>query len=130
CTRCARARVVILTIGSFDLCSLTIGNFHYREMMLVRDYTKLSEDGAMSPAFDSVFSLEPKHTEDEPPAPLPLAEQFPVIPCDAAQAAAVARSRDGRSFLIQGPPGTWKIPDDHQPDRRLRRPGKTRPVRL
>jgi predicted DNA-binding WGR domain protein len=93
---------------SFDLCSLTLGNFHYRKMTLVRDYTKLSEDGATSPAFDSVFSLEPKHTDDQPLAPLPLPEQFPVIPCDAAQAAAVARSRDGRSFIIQGPPGTGK----------------------
>jgi predicted DNA-binding WGR domain protein len=93
---------------SFDLCSLTLGNFHYRKMTLVRDYTKLAEDGATSPAFDSVFSLDPKHTDDQAPAPLPLHEQFPVIPCDAAQAAAVTRSRDGRSFIIQGPPGTGK----------------------
>ena len=93
---------------AFDLCSLTLGNFHYRKMTLVRDYTKLADDGAISPAFDSVFSLEPKHADDSAAAPLPLREQFPVIPCDSAQAAAVARSRDGRNFIIQGPPGTGK----------------------
>jgi predicted DNA-binding WGR domain protein len=93
---------------SFDLCSLTLGNFHYRKMTLVRDYAKLGDDNIINPAFDSVFSLEPKRHEDANRPPLPLREQFPVIPCDAAQAAAVARSRDGLSFIIQGPPGTGK----------------------
>lgn len=93
---------------AFDLCSLTLGNFHYRKMTLVRDYAKLGDDALVNPAFDSVFSLEPKRHDDAPRQPLPLREQFPVIPCDAAQAAAVARSRDGLSFIIQGPPGTGK----------------------
>src|SRR5581483_1720615 len=47
-------------------------------------------------------------TEDASVRALPLPEQFQVIPCDAAQAAAIARSRDGHSFIIQGPPGTGK----------------------
>ena len=93
---------------NFDLCSLTLGNFHYRKMTLVRDYAKLGEDDIVNPAFDSVFSLDPKRNDDASRTPLPLREQFPVIPCDAAQAAAVARSRDGLSFIIQGPPGTGK----------------------
>jgi predicted DNA-binding WGR domain protein len=93
---------------AFDLCSLTLGNFHYRKMTLVRDYAKLGDDSLVNPAFDSVFSLEPKRHDDAHRPPLPLREQFPVIPCDAAQAAAVARSRDGLSFIIQGPPGTGK----------------------
>jgi predicted DNA-binding WGR domain protein len=93
---------------SFDLCSLTLGNFHYRKMTLVSDYTKLSEAEVANPAFDSIFSAEPKPAESTSRPILALSEQFPVIPCDAAQAAAVARARDGSSFIIQGPPGTGK----------------------
>lgn len=92
---------------SFDLCSLTLGNFHYRKMTLVRDYSKLTESDRPNPSFDAVFSVAPRPADDVAAA-LPLVEQFPVIPCDAAQAAAVARARTGRSFIIQGPPGTGK----------------------
>lgn len=92
---------------SFDLCSLTLGNFHYRKMTLVRDYSKLTESDRPNPSFDAVFSVEPRPADREFPS-LPLVEQFPVIPCDAAQSAAVARARTGRSFIIQGPPGTGK----------------------
>lgn len=92
---------------TFDLCSLTLGNFHYRKMTLVRDYTKLTEADRPNPSFDAVFSLEPRLADEESPV-VHIADQFPVIPCDAAQAAAVARARTGRSFIIQGPPGTGK----------------------
>jgi len=92
---------------SFDLCSLTLGNFHYRKMTLVRDYSKLTETDRPNPSFDAVFSMDPRPADGDSPS-LPLVEQFPVIPCDAAQAAAVARARTGRSFIIQGPPGTGK----------------------
>ncbi len=93
---------------AFDLCSFTLGNFHYRKMTLVSDYAKLSEVELPNPAFDAVFSRDPKPSEQPATKSLPLGEQFPVIPCDAAQAAAVARARDGGSFIIQGPPGTGK----------------------
>lgn len=93
---------------SYDLSAQTLGNFHYRKMTLVRDYAKIADDRITAPAFDALFSLEPKQTEDLATTPLALAEQFPVIPCDAAQAAAVARARQQHSFIIQGPPGTGK----------------------
>jgi predicted DNA-binding WGR domain protein len=92
----------------FDLCSLTLGNFNYRKMTLVRDYARLIETDMASRAFDSVFSLSPKPAEEAPPAELPLAEQSLVIPCDAAQASAISRARTGASYIIQGPPGTGK----------------------
>ncbi len=91
----------------FDLCSLTLGNFNYRKMTLVRDYTRLIETDLASRAFDSVFSLSPRPPAVEPP-PVALADQHPVIPCDAAQAGAIARARTGASYIIQGPPGTGK----------------------
>lgn len=91
----------------FDLCSLTLGNFNYRKMTLVRDYTNLIETDMASGAFDTVFSLSPKPAEETLP-PLELADQNLIISCDATQASAVARSRSGASYIIQGPPGTGK----------------------
>ncbi|HEY6226567.1 MAG TPA: AAA domain-containing protein, partial [Verrucomicrobiae bacterium] len=92
----------------FDLCSLTLGNFNYRKMTLVRDYTNLIETDLGSRAFDTIFSLTPKPPEETAPAPLPLGEQYLVISCDATQAGAIARARTGASYIIQGPPGTGK----------------------
>lgn len=91
----------------FDLCSLTLGNFNYRKMTLVRDYAKLIETDLASGAFDAVFSLAPRPPE-ETPAPLALGDQHLVIACDATQASAIARARTGASYIIQGPPGTGK----------------------
>ena len=92
----------------FDLCSLTLGNFNYRKMTLVRDYAKLIETDMASGAFDTVFSLTPKPAEQVPPPPLELADQHLVISCDATQTSAIARARTGASYIIQGPPGTGK----------------------
>src|SRR5687768_1850395 len=69
----------------FDLCSLTLGNFNYRKMTLVRDYARLIETDMASSAFDTIFSLTPKPQEETPPS-LPLSEQHLVISCDATQA--------------------------------------------
>ncbi len=91
----------------FDLCSLTVGNFNYRKMTLVRDYTRLIETDMASGAFDGVFSLAPKPAEEAPP-PLELSDLHLVIPCDATQASAINRARSGASYIIQGPPGTGK----------------------
>jgi hypothetical protein len=44
-------------VWEFDLCNLTLGNFKYRKMTLVRDYAKLIETDMASGAFDCVFSL-------------------------------------------------------------------------
>ena len=91
-----------------DLCSLTLGNFNYRKMTLVRDYTNLIDADQASVPFDTIFSLSPRPTEEEAPPPLPAAEQHLIIPCDATQASAIAKVRGGRSYIIQGPPGTGK----------------------
>jgi predicted DNA-binding WGR domain protein len=92
----------------FDLCSITLGNFNYRKMTLVRDYANLIETDSASAAFDNIFSLSPKRTEEPAPAPLELTDQHLIIPCDATQASAIARARSGQSYIIQGPPGTGK----------------------
>ena len=92
----------------FDLCGVTLGNFKYRKMSLVRDYTALVESQPECAAFDSIFSLVPKPIEKEPDAVPPLEERFHVVPCDPTQAASVAKAKLGGSYIIQGPPGTGK----------------------
>lgn len=91
-----------------DLCALTVANFNYRTMSLVRDFNELLADGATSAAFDRVFSLEPRPLDPPRPRTLPLTERYLVLPADDSQVAAVARAREGTSFVIQGPPGTGK----------------------
>jgi len=92
----------------FDLCSLTLGNFNYRKMTLVRDYTNLIETDMGSAAFDSIFSLVPRRSDEAPDKAIELADHYLVVPCDATQASAIAKARAGRSYIIQGPPGTGK----------------------
>lgn len=92
----------------FDLCSVTLGNFKYRKMSLVRDYRTLLEENPLNPAFDATFSLSPRSIDNDWPAPLELPERYHVVPCDPTQAAAISESRAGGSYIIQGPPGTGK----------------------
>ena len=93
---------------NFDLCSLTLGNFNYRKMTLVRDYTRLIETDMASGAFDSVFSLTPRPAQKNPRNLSNCRSSTSSFPCDATQASAIARARTGASYIIQGPPGTGK----------------------
>ena len=77
-------------------------------MSLVRDFTELVEGGTTCAAFDRVFSLEPRPLDPPHRRELPLTERYLVVPADDSQVAAVARAREGESFVIQGPPGTGK----------------------
>lgn len=91
-----------------DLTQVTLANFNYKKMSLVRDYAELLKAPAANPAFDLVFSIEPRELEAPAPAPLATGEQWSVVPSDATQNAAVGLARTQRSFIIQGPPGTGK----------------------
>jgi AAA domain/Protein of unknown function (DUF4011)/REase_MTES_1575 len=92
----------------FDLCSLTVSNFNYRKMTLVRDYTEIVSADQLSDSFDRIFSLDARPVDDAADFSLPLDQQHLIVPADETQRAAIARSRTGRSFIIQGPPGTGK----------------------
>jgi predicted DNA-binding WGR domain protein len=92
----------------FDLCRVTLGNFKYRKMTLVRDYAELLDDGVRNPSFDAVFSLAPRPVEKAPAVAAPMAERTHVVACDPTQASAIAFARTGASYIIQGPPGTGK----------------------
>lgn len=93
---------------TFDLCSVTLANFKYRKMSLVRDYDSLLADGPVNDAFESIFSLAPRPVERELPTVPSLDERFDVVPCDPTQAAAIEEAHTGKSYIIQGPPGTGK----------------------
>ena len=87
---------------------MTLGNFHYRKMSLVRDYTVLLDSSEDHSAFDAIFSLEPRDALAGSPGPLPIEESYPIVNCDPTQASAIALARIGKHFIIQGPPGTGK----------------------
>lgn len=91
----------------FDLCSLTLGNFNYRKMTLVRDYNVLLNEERENRVFDEVFSDEPQD-RGEPPRRPPLKEQHLIVDSDPTQVSAIAWAREGRNMIIQGPPGTGK----------------------
>ncbi len=93
---------------SFDLCSVTLANFRYRRMSLVRDYEALLANGMTNAAFDATFSLAPRPTANAPVDGRALADRFPVVPCDPTQARAISEAERGKTFIIQGPPGTGK----------------------
>lgn len=95
-------------LWNIDLCNLTIANFHYRRMSLVRDYEAILEEGLDNPAFDATFSITPRPAGRQLPLAPPLEERFDVVPCDPTQATAIAEARLGTSYIIQGPPGTGK----------------------
>jgi hypothetical protein len=93
----------------FDLCTVTLGNFQYRKISLVRDYNLLLErENAAHPAFDAIFSLVPRTPEAEQVAPPALREQATVVPADPTQMMAIGHARRTESYIIQGPPGTGK----------------------
>ena len=93
----------------FDLCSLTLGNFNYRKMSLVRDYNTLLETSQASRPFDAIFSEAPRATElPAPAAATGHAGRFPVVACDPTQLRAIAAAETGESYIVQGPPGTGK----------------------
>jgi hypothetical protein len=92
----------------FDLCSMTLGNFNYRKMTLVRDYTNLIAGEQVTPSFEQLFTQEPRSFEAESAAHPPLSDCYHVVDCDPTQARAIATSAERESVIIQGPPGTGK----------------------
>ncbi len=92
----------------FDLCNVTLSNFRYRKMSLVRDYETLVAESPPNPAFEAAFSLVPRPVRDQTPAAPPLSDRYDVVPCDPTQATSIAQARVGDSYIIQGPPGTGK----------------------
>ncbi len=92
----------------FDLCGVTLGNFRYRKMSLVRDYSALMENYVAHPGFEAIFSPEPRPARPVGQEPPPLEESYPIVACDPTQASAIGFAHTGKDYIIQGPPGTGK----------------------
>ncbi|TKK78127.1 DUF4011 domain-containing protein [Kribbella jiaozuonensis] len=90
-----------------DLCAVSLANFNYRTLGLVRDYDDLLTSGESAASFEQLFSDRPRPIGSTPPELAP-ADRHLVVPADGSQVAAIARARRGESFVIQGPPGTGK----------------------
>jgi hypothetical protein len=91
-----------------DLCSVSLANFSYRKMTLVRDYTELADNESAPHAnFEQLFSEDVRIGFDAFDFPA-TAQQYSVLPVDPSQQAAVLRARTEQSYVIQGPPGTGK----------------------
>ncbi len=96
------------THWEIDLCSVSLANFSYRKMTLVRDYAELAANSdSQQLNFEQLFTEEVRPKLSPPPLP-PLAQRYNVLPIDPSQRAAVLRGRSGQSYVIQGPPGTGK----------------------
>lgn len=95
-------------LWNFDLCSVTLANFHYRRISLVRDYEALAAKQRANGPFEATFAMTPRPVGRALPEAPPLADRFDVVPCDPTQATAIAEARRGESYIIQGPPGTGK----------------------
>ncbi len=91
-----------------DLTQVTLANFNYQKMSLVRDYNALIDAPVTQPALDQVFSIDPRPFAEQVPPPIPPSEHWGVVPSDATQDQALAFARSARSYIIQGPPGTGK----------------------
>ena len=68
------------TIWQVDTCNMTIGNFNYRKMSLVRDYNQIINESIKDEIFDSLFSDIPKKTQiPESNEDRQLADNYPII---------------------------------------------------
>ena len=96
------------TVWQIDTCNMTIGNFNYRKMSLVRDYNHIINESVKDEIFDTLFSDVPKKTQTLEKEDKLLKDSYPIISCDPTQTSAIELARSGESYIIQGPPGTGK----------------------
>ncbi len=90
-----------------DTTNMTLGNFNFRKMSLVKDYNDIIEAEIKDDVFEQLFSDLPVRQEEQN-YERNLASDFPIVPLDPTQNFAINQARTGKSYVIQGPPGTGK----------------------
>ena len=95
-------------VWEVDTCNMTLGNFKYRKMSLVRDYSEILKADIKDDVFDELFSDQPKNINLDAYKKTSLEELYPIIQSDPTQSQAVLKARSGENYIIQGPPGTGK----------------------
>lgn len=96
-------------LWEFDTCNMTLGNFNYKKMSLVRDYNEVIDDNINDAIFEQLFSDQPKNILNKQSEEKEnLKEKYHIISCDPTQSNAIKKAKSGESYIIQGPPGTGK----------------------
>lgn len=95
-------------VWEVDTCNITLGNFNYRKMSLVRDYNHIIDAEVSDDVFDQLFSEQPQLMYETFEEQRALKDNFPIITSDPTQTKAIVNARQGLSYIIQGPPGTGK----------------------
>ncbi len=96
-------------LWEFDTCNMTLGNFNYKKMSLVRDYNEVIDENIKDPIFEQLFSDQPKNILTKQDVEKEnLKEKYHIISCDPTQSNAIKMAKSGDSYIIQGPPGTGK----------------------
>jgi len=94
-------------VWEVDTCNMTIGNFNYRKMSLVRDYNEIINSNIKDEVFEQLFDELPKKLTSVNQK-ISLKDNYPIIASDPTQTSAIELARTGESYIIQGPPGTGK----------------------
>jgi superfamily I DNA and/or RNA helicase/predicted DNA-binding WGR domain protein len=92
----------------YDMCNITLGNFNYKKMSLVRDYATILDEDNENTIFSELFSDAPKKLENLEEKIDAYEDNFYVLNADATQAKAISKAKTGGNIIIQGPPGTGK----------------------
>jgi len=92
----------------FDVCNMVLGNFHYKKMSLVRDYSLVIDQKTQHHVIDALFDDQPRIFPEHAFNLNRPDDWYHVIAADPAQTRAILQSRAGYSYIIQGPPGTGK----------------------
>ncbi|MCB9260936.1 MAG: DUF4011 domain-containing protein [Flavobacteriales bacterium] len=97
-------------VWEVDACNLTLGNFNYRKMSLVRDFNQIIDSKIEDKLFEQLFSELPltANNGNEALSRSSLTQNYPIISADPTQTNAIELARSGTSYIIQGPPGTGK----------------------
>lgn len=110
-------REAIRDIDRWDVLEETkIGIFSFAKFLMWRDLMERSDDLLQNPVVDHLVNRPEKEFEPGAVFPDPAnldKERSPLqtycpLPADASQLAAVFAAADGRSFVLEGPPGTGK----------------------
>lgn len=95
-------------IWEIDTCNITLGNFNYRKMSLVKDYNDIVSSKTSNTIFEKLFDENPKTLTVEDNESFSFEKNYPIISADPTQTASILFARTGANYIIQGPPGTGK----------------------
>ena len=97
-------------LWEFNICNLSLGNFNYKKMSLVKDYNEIIDNNYTDSVFEELFSENPKNLSivDVAEEAVNVSKNHHIVLSDPTQAEAIRKAASGENYIIQGPPGTGK----------------------